>query len=307
MHGTLNVMKSQSQDMYVYLLVRNYGLMKPLVSQLSSNTSQTTMLVTNPTNQLVLKAFHDSQKATLVAEFQDYLHVAGLNVPAIVRTTDKKLYLENGTSSMVLMEYVEGHGIGWTDDTQTLGNALVTSIARTVAMMHQAALAFKFSVLPKGLVLMPHGIATEGLDDTDLRTAFIHADFTRENIIVTPSYDAVASVIDFGDTMYGYLAYDLAVLLTQVFVTKTWGIDIHGIEMFMEEYSKLNPLSSAEQKVLVNFMLHKNHSLIDEIDHIDDKTAEAKNRTQSIKRSAQAKIELILNSELQLRSIIQKY
>ena len=298
------------QNIYLLadLLERNYGMKNPQICQLSSGATQTTMLVIDGSNKLVLKAFHDSHAATLVAEFQDYLRNAGLGVPIIVKTTNEKLFLVNNTISIVLMEYVDGHGIGWADETEKLDHMLVSSITSMLAKMHLAALAFKnddrFLELIKGLRPMPLEVSVEGVNIAELRTALIHGDLTRENIIVSSSYDSVTSFIDFGDTMYSYLAYDLAVLLTQVFVTKTWGMDIQGIKRFMEAYSKQNPLSPGEQKSLIAFMLLKNNSLIDEVNQSDDIVRGADN-AQSIKRSAQAKITLIQENEVHLKNIFE--
>lgn len=300
---------TRRSDAIASVLKANYSIDNAELCQLGVSATQTTMLVKDGSNRFVLKSFYDRKAARLVAEFQNHLHSEAVAVPAIVKTFDKRLFVLNNSMNIVLLEYVDGSGIGWAETTKNLNVDLVESIATRLADMHRATLAFKtddmFDFLTRGTTPVPSGGATKGIDTAELRTAIIHGDLTRENIITNPSLDYVVSIIDFGDSTYGYLVYDLAVLLTQVFITKTWGIDFKGIEVFMNYYTQLNPLSPTERKALVAFMLYKNSSLIHEINSTLKLMKTADESMQSIKRSAEAKINLIHDNEQRLRSIFE--
>lgn len=293
----------------VSLLKHDYSMNDPTLGQLSNSAKEITMIVTDGGRKCVLKMFGETETAELVASFQDFLHNRGLRVPCVIAGNDKKITKHHEDRTLVLMEFVEGHGISWDDEGKKLKDELVKSIAQMIARMHLAVLKAeneeKLKPFVGGSSLLPSGEQIYGLNLSQMRKALVHGDLTRENILVSPSYDSVVAIIDFGDASYNYLAYDLAVVLTQVFVTKTWGIDIQGIQSFMAHYNKLNPLFTAEQKALLPFMLYKNSNLIDEIDRWKGTEQADETDYRSMKSSAQAKITLIQNNELQLRQILE--
>lgn len=281
----------------------------PTIGQLSNSAKEITMLVTDGGSKYVLKMFCETETAELVAGFQNFLYNSGLRVPCVIASNDKKLTKRHEDRALILMKFVEGRGIGWNDEGKKLKDELVKSIAQMVACMHLAVLSVENKEKLKPFMIdssfLPSGVRIDGLDLPQLRKTLVHGDLTRENIIVSPSHDSVVAIIDFGDASYNYVAYDLAVVLTQVFVTKTWGIDMQGIQSFMANYTKLNPLFPVEQRALLPLMLYKNTNLIDEIDRWEGTEQAHGTESRSIKSSAQTKITLIQNNESRLRQIFE--
>ena len=61
----------------------------------------------------------------------------------------------------------------------------------------------------------------------------LHFDLTRNNIFIQ---DNQISFIDFDDAKYGDSLYDIAILIANLFFSKTRGVDLRGMKKFIDEY-----------------------------------------------------------------------
>ena len=133
----------------------------------------------------------------------------------------------------------------------------------------------------------------------------IHADLARENIFLDESHTHVRAIIDFGDAHFDYLTYDIAALLTQVYVTKSWGIDFRAIEEFMGVYLKQNPLGRRELQTIVPLMKLRNLGLLHEIEQKLQKGNPDSMSLESIRQSLEIKLRLLEEQGTHLEDIIQ--
>lgn len=284
--------------------------------QLSSMSGGALMLV-HGGQKFVLKVFGEALVARRDVQFHSLLHDQGLPVPAIVANRNGKPITLHGGKSYVLYEFCEGREIGWGDDLASVPKQLAKSLADAVAALHnfmidkEAIDAPRFHQalrvpedLENGGLTVPYQNALaelKGLGLDDFATVAVHSDLTRENIFVSDDLSHITGIIDFGDAHYDFVVWDTAVLITQVFITKSWGIDWEGIGWFLEEYYRLFQLSHAEKASLVPLIKIRNVQLAIEagVQSLSDKNE----MLRSIQSSASTKLLTVEKNTDRLRRL----
>lgn len=66
------------------------------------------------------------------------------------------------------------------------------------------------------------------------RKSLVHFDLTKNNILIDANYSI--GIIDFDDAKYGESVCDIAILIANLFFSKTYGIDLEGIDKIIDEY-----------------------------------------------------------------------
>lgn len=308
-------MKTDSAAKLATTLQTEYGLLRPILRIPEDGIESSTYIVADNIRQYIVKLYNDELQAETVAQFQSLLSAAKLPTPAILPAKSGNLTVQLGNRVMVLSEFVDGEPIGWDKEFASLSGPLTISVAEAVANIHVLSIA-----RPVGLgTELDHPLSTVrllGQNDhgsiLDLptstiahgRKAMIHGDLTRENIFLPESHDSVRAIIDFGDAHYDYITYDIAILLTQVYVTKSWGIDFKGIEEFLIFYAKINPLHLDELRAILPLMKLRNRGLLQEIEQrlaAGDADAAI---LESIRKSLKTKLQLLEEHGQQLESLI---
>lgn len=279
--------------------IRNaYGFLNPIIEIPEDGIEGNTFIVIQDGQKYIIKLHSDNQRAEALAHFQHQLHVTGLPVPAVIPARTGDLTAKSNGCSVMMCEFVNGQPIGWGETSKTLSDALTSNVANIVARMHIAAHAMNVDSkldhpLSVSHVLSDLGDNHLGQDLASVRQTMIHSDLTRENIFLNKPRDSVKAIIDFGDAHYDYITYDIAILLTQVYVTKTWGIDFDGVKNFLTAYSQFNVLKPIELKTILPLMKLRNRALLYEIDlqlHEDEADHGTLN---SIKQSLGVKLGLL--------------
>lgn len=296
----------------VKVLKNDYGLSAPVLSSPDDGVENSTIIVTDTTHSYALKLYNERFRAENIAQFQESLLQAGLPVPAIVHTKTDALTHQAREGYLVLSHFIDGKPIGWNAQLASLPAALTVDIASTLAKIHITSFGMNFGFMLDHRLSVESLLTTSGIDmemkisKGDLENAskaLIHADYTRENILITPSHKSVRSIIDFGDTHFGYISYDIAILLTQIYITKSWGIDLQGISAFWAAYLQHNPVKSVDRKLIVPFMELRNKGLVLEIQHALRENNTQADKLLSISQSAKAKLLLLETHRDKLESI----
>jgi Ser/Thr protein kinase RdoA (MazF antagonist) len=298
----------------VDILKDEYGLVRPVLDAAEDGLESNTFIVTDgKRSRCAAKLYNDTQRAETVVRFQYYLSAAQLPVPAILTTKSGGLTARLGKCTVVLFEFIDGTPIGWGKEFSSLSNALTLNIADIVANMHIVSQSLR----AEGK--LDHALSvTQLIDRLDnsscvklsrdslalVRQTMIHGDLARENVFLTRSQDSVKAIIDFGDAHYDYITYDIATLLTQVYVTKSWGIDFRGIEKFLTAYNQLNILQPAELETILPLMELRNKGLMQEINQRLVKDGANRTKLKSIRQSLEVKLELLEKHGQRLKNLI---
>jgi Ser/Thr protein kinase RdoA (MazF antagonist) len=290
-----------------------YGLLNPILDVPEDGLESNTFIVVDGKQKGIAKLYDDNLRAEIVARFQDRLHAAGVPVPAVLPATSGGLTAKLGDSNVVLCEFVYAKAIGWGKEFSSLSGPLTASIASVVANMHQVSQIANIDArLDHSLSVMQMVHRLESSLDMRLlsgnlahaRQAMIHGDLARENIFLTEHLSSVKAIIDFGDSHYDYITYDIATLLTQVYVTKSWGIDFQGIKDFLTSYKQLNTLRHDELKTILPLMELRNRGLIQGVDQRLKGYSTNRSTLESIKQSLGVKIQLLEKQGQQLENLI---
>jgi len=284
------------------MLRAEYSLLNPVLNKPNGGLESNTFIVVDGKQKCVAKLYDDNLRAEIVAQFQDRLSTAHVPVPVILPNKLGNLITKSGNLTVVLFEFVDGEPIGWGKEFASLSGFLTDGIANAVANMHKVSLA-----MDNGTRLS-HTLSVAQITDridsgldirlsrdnlTHVRQAMIHSDLARENILLAKTRNNMKAIIDFGDSHYDYITYDIATLLTQVYVTKSWGIDFQGITQFLESYRHINPLQHTELLTILPLMVLRNKGLMQEIDQRLEKSNTNRSILESIKQSFGVKLQLL--------------
>lgn len=90
--------------------------------------------------------------------------------------------------------------------------------------------------------------------DNNVRKSALHFDLTRNNIFKRA--DGKISIIDFDDAKYGESVCDVAILIANLFFSKTRGIDLEGMKEFINQYYMNDlELKREEEHLIKNYAL----------------------------------------------------
>lgn len=305
-------------------LLENYGLRAISINMISTGLSDSSFMVITETNKYVAKIFSKNSNIDTEVSFSAYLYKNKFPVPKIIENSNKQLITKHGDMLCVLYEYCKGHEIGWGSESSVISKELAENLAEIISKMHGLMLNNK-SIKANTLVQMclPQKIESlknnevvskyrkinkeaKNIDTNNFKKALIHSDLTRENIFISDDRETVTAIIDFGDAHYDFIAWDLAVLLTQIFITKSWGIDWNGIKWFLKKYYELFPLTKTEKESILTFIKVRNISLALEVDSLEAKGAHNSDMLKSIESSVLKKIALAEKNSHQLSTLITK-
>ena len=295
------------------ILINYYGFSNPNLIIPEDGLEGNTYIVASSELKYVVKVYHDNVRASLIAQFQHYLAETQPFIPKIHTNIQAELATSVGNNTIVLSEFMDGRSIGWNSSYKSLSGKLTKTLAVAVASMHVRAQTITLGptldhplstkqLIVGALPKLSAQLAT--LDMVNVRQHMIHGDLARENVFLHKSDVSVKSIIDFGDSHYDYVSYDLATLLTQIYITKTWGIDFAGIRQFMDVYTHINILNETELQAILPLMELRNRGLLNDIDKRILVNEGDQETLISIKESLSVKIRLLEQHALRLNTTL---
>lgn len=296
-----------------------YELGEAKFEPINSGLSSLALLVDQNNKKYVLKIYNKDSNINTEVQFGYYLRNNNIPVAKIIKNSNGQLITEIENLRGVLFEFRFGNPIM----RDNLSTSFSENLAEVVAKMHLLMLDNK--KIPAKDYCKCNIDPTDGLSNTkiiekskeirylvkdlifsDLRRGLIHADLTRQNVLVTEGKNNIDSIIDFGDAHYDYFAWDLAVLITHIYITKTYGIDWPALGNFIKRYKFLFPLTEKEINAIIPFIKIRNinlaievsRSVLDGKDNIDE--------LLSIENSVMTKLDLIEQNQDRLKDLLEE-
>ncbi len=305
------------KDEFLKKVLSQYNLADPNISKLAAGLSSTVFLVTTNNNKYILKIdSHDSYLGTEVL-FTKFLKLQGLPVADVVSNDKGELLSQIDDHSCVLFSFCLGSKI----DGGELGQNASVDLANVISKIHRLMISnhdISASTNKRSSIDPANGIYDESIlkkwtkiadeeksiDFAKQRSLLIHGDLTRQNILISENQDRISAIIDFGDAHYDFVSWDLAILITHIFVTKSFGIDWEGLKYFFDEYFSLFQLSGPEVGALIPLMKIRNINLAIEVTIKMNGQARHQNKElESIRRSVLQKIDVIEENSSRLSKI----
>ena len=265
----------------------------------------------------VLKIYNKDSGIETEVQFGHYLHNKNIPTAKIIENSKGQLVTAIDDLRGVLFEFCTGEQIKWND----INTAFSEHLAEVLAKMHLLMLSdtripakdyykckidsvsglSNLKIIQKSKEV---GDSIKGVDFPGLRRGLIHADITRQNVLVTKDRNSVDAIIDFGDAHYDYIAWDLAVLITHIFITKTYGIDWKALSVFIKKYYSIFPLTKQEIEAIIPFIKARNLNLAIEVNRLALDKNENAEKLVSIENSVMTKLDIVDKNQNRLSEVL---
>ena len=217
-----NIKESIIESEIKKILEKDYNIIVEKIEKNEESTDGNVYIVYTQSEKYVIKKYKTIEHTKTMIELHKRLYKIGLNIPKIIENTNDKGYAEILNSSyIVVYSFLEGNHIGWDKETGKLNNKTVSLIAKELRKFHENTRNNVF-----GLKEVPFK------NNLNNKSA-LHFDLTRGNIFI--ENDKIG-FIDFDDAKYGDSLCDVAILIANLFFSKTRGVDLEGAYRFINEY-----------------------------------------------------------------------
>ena len=172
----------------------------------------------------IVKIYNNIAHTESMVNLHNKLIMSKINIPKIIQTKDKENYTKILEGYYVVVySFINGKQIGWNEQTGKLDKETIISIAKELRKIHKLTSnnnEFNLPMLP--------------FENNNIRKSVLHFDLTRNNIFKN-SKNGI-SIIDFDDAKYGDSICDIAILIANLFFSKTRGVDLDGMKEFINQY-----------------------------------------------------------------------
>ncbi len=167
--------------------------------------------------------YKELEHANAMIDLHQKLDSNGIIVPKIISTTNGRKYEKISNSYIVVVySFIDGEQIGWNSENEKIDEKIVVKIAKELRKFHKCT-ENTGKTLPR-----------VKFDKNTGRESVIHFDLTRHNIFVCNNERI--GFIDLDDAKYGASVCDVAILISNLFFSKTRGVDLKGMQCFIDEY-----------------------------------------------------------------------
>lgn len=219
------------------ILKKEYKIKAIEIKKNEESTDNNVYEIHSNKKKYIVKIYNNKQHTESMVKLHKKLILSDINVPQIICTTMNKDYSEIlNDNYIVVYSFIEGKTIGWDKETKKIDKETIMLIAKELRKIHTITTNCNEFNLP----VVPFE------KDNNIRRSTLHFDLTRNNIF--KRFDGKVSIIDFDDAKYGKSVCDIAILIANLFFTKTRGIDLEGMKEFVDQYY-MNDLELKKEEV----------------------------------------------------------
>lgn len=170
-------------------------------------------------NKYVVKIYKNKKFAKSMVMLHQKLFQLNINVPNIIYNNLK----EDDEEYIVIYSFIKGYQIKDILQNGKVDKELISYISKKIRKMHDVTCGKNEFDLPE----LP-------FETWNKRKTLLHCDLTKSNILLDENNDI--AIIDFDDAKYGSAVYDISILITTFFFSKKRGVDLEGMNKFIDEY-----------------------------------------------------------------------
>lgn len=213
-----NLIKSQ----LMHELKNKYNLESDVIEKSEESTDGNVYIIHSGNEKFVAKLYSNIDHTDAMIKLHTYLDERNFNVPKVITSKDNKKYAKIFNKYfLVVYSFLEGKQIGWNPENGKLNKDIVVSVARMLRELHRMTNNYEL-----GLPHLP-------FKDENQRKSVVHFDLTRNNIF---NNNGEIGLIDFDDAKYGDSICDVSILICNLFFSKTRGVDLEGMNIFIDSY-----------------------------------------------------------------------
>ena len=166
--------------------------------------------------KFVIKIYDNEKHAECMTKLYTYLEKRKINAPYIINNSDGYSITKYEDKYIVCYSFVKGEKLKYVD----FSKERIENVAKYLRKLHKIKVnTFQLSEVPFKI--------------NSNRQSVLHFDITKHNIFAN---DDKICFIDFDDAKFGPSVCDVAIAITNLFISKATGIDEVGMELFINEY-----------------------------------------------------------------------
>lgn len=212
-------MKQNMNELIKNVLVNSYGLKIVDIDKSKESTVGNVYIVTTDKTKYVIKVYDDINHVRLMIKLHALISSNNVNVPNVVKTINNDNYIERFNMYFVVYSFLEGKQLAIMEHDD------IRNVAKLLRKIHLLTEGENKLELPS----IPFSVESK-----IKRSSSLHFDLTKGNIF----HGKNVGLIDFDDAKYGPSVCDVAILVGNLFFTKTRGVNIEGMNVFIDEYYK---------------------------------------------------------------------
>ena len=175
-------------------------------------------------SKYVIKAYNNLKHTKWIVKLHKVLVKNNFYVPEVIKNNLNKEYLEISKNTyIVVYSFLKGHQVVWDETKIKLTDNEICILANTLRDLHK--------ITNNSEINLP-SIPFENYIG---RKSILHFDLTRQNIFINDKEKKVG-FIDFDDAKFGEAVCDVAILIANLFFSKTKGVNLDGINKFIDAY-----------------------------------------------------------------------
>ncbi len=303
--------------------LRDYDICKFRLKYLREGIENVNIFINARDRKYVLRIYQNRSENDIKAEVEtiSHLYKVGIPTPTIYLNNKCSYYGEIEGKYAALFSFVAGEQL----PKGPINGNLARDIGIKLANMQIALMRFKptyerhfpyaddftefkrkYGLIDDSILDKKNEIVSklENIVASALRKAIIHGDITRENLIITKQ--ELTSFLDFDDFHRDYIVWDTSIAITQLFITKTFGIDWNGLRMFLGGYKEIMRLNGHEKEAIVPFLKLRNIKIAMQVNYMMNSGQRRNAKLKSIEQSVLYKIDLIEEHKEKIQSLINE-
>ena len=220
------------------LLKNKYLIETQKIEKSEDSTDGNVYFAHSESDKFIVKIYKNLTHAKSMIDLHSCLVKESFNVPSIITSKSVKFATLPDKSVAVVYSFLQGEQIGWKLGSKDLNDSTIKTLANTLYKMHFATCGANKFNLPK----LPFEASKTA------RNSALHFDLTKGNIFVNGNK---IGLIDFDDAKYGDSVCDVAIAVSNLFFSKTRGVDTDSTKLLIDEYYRNDPAAKKLELPLI--------------------------------------------------------
>lgn len=204
------------QEDIVNVLEDKYEINIKKIEKNEESTDGNVYIVECTHSKYVLKLYNSEKHTVAMVELHNLLENNKINAPRIICDKKGDRFVYHKGEYFVLYSFIEGKKL----KEVTFNKKEIKQVAKALRRLHSLGIEI-------------NGIDKISLSEKNDRNTLLHFDITKNNIFIC---NDEIYFIDFDDAKFGPAVYDVAIAVTNLFISKSNGANIDGIKYFIDEY-----------------------------------------------------------------------
>ena len=233
------------------LLENNYNLTDVVIIKNIESTDGNVYNINAKQGKYILKVYNDELHSRVMGNLLDELNKKNFYVPHVLENKGKKKYTKVNNKFYMIYSFLEGEPL---KKLTPISSDISIKLADELRRFHDECTNLDNIKLKR-----------INFFESNLRKSILHFDLTKGNIFYNKNTEKIG-FIDFDDAKYGETIIDIAILIANLYFSKTKQTNFDGIKIFLNEYYKnddelkkteIRLIKSAAEK-WIDYVLNRN-------------------------------------------------